>query len=116
MLVRGGASAVGTAAIQLAVAAGARVIAVAGGPEKTDVCRRLGAELAIDHTTDDLFDAVMDHTDGRGADVAFDVVGGADGREPVGTVVLEPEVEPLAGPEPGRGAGQPDGPAARQPA
>ena len=76
LLVRGGASAVGTAAIQLGVAAGAHVIAVAGGPQKAQLCRDLGAERAVDHQTEDLFDAVMDHTAGRGADVIFDPIGG----------------------------------------
>src|SRR3954454_21662577 len=68
VVVRGGASAVGTAAIQLAVAAGARVLAIAGGPEKGALCRDLGAARAIDHTTEDVFEVVMDETDDRGAD------------------------------------------------
>jgi NADPH:quinone reductase len=76
VLVRAGASAVGTAAIQIAVAAGAHVLAVAGGPDKVKLCLGLGAERAIDHTTDDVFDAVMEHTDGDGADVIYDPVGG----------------------------------------
>jgi NADPH:quinone reductase len=76
VLVRAGASAVGTAAIQIAVAAGAHVLAVAGGPDKAMLCLGLGAERAIDHTTDDVFDAVMEHTDGDGADVIYDPVGG----------------------------------------
>ncbi|MGY4868485.1 zinc-binding dehydrogenase [Mycolicibacterium elephantis] len=75
LLVVGGASAVGTAAIQLGIAAGADVLAVAGGPEKVTLCEELGA-TGIDHTAADLFDAVIAHTDGHGADVAFDVVGG----------------------------------------
>ncbi|MGV0716696.1 zinc-binding dehydrogenase [Mycolicibacterium sp. XJ662] len=75
LLVVGGASAVGTAAIQLGVAAGAQVLAVAGGPEKVKVCEALGA-TGVDHTAADLFDAVIAHTGGHGADVAFDVVGG----------------------------------------
>ncbi|WP_235632078.1 zinc-binding dehydrogenase [Mycolicibacterium rutilum] len=75
LLVVGGASAVGTAAIQLGVALGADVLAVAGGAEKVRVCEELGA-TGIDHTAADLFDAVLAHTDGHGADVAFDVVGG----------------------------------------
>ena len=78
LLVVGGASALGTAAIQLGVAAGARVIAVAGGPEKGKLCEKLGAELAIDHTSDDVFARVMDHTGDRGADVVCDFVGGAN--------------------------------------
>lgn len=76
VLVRGGSSAVGTAAIQLAKAAGARVIAVAGGPEKGQVCRDLGADVVLDHGTDDVFEAVMDDTADRGADVIFDPIGG----------------------------------------
>jgi NADPH2:quinone reductase len=84
LLVVGGASAVGTAVIQLGVAAGARVIAVAGGAAKAARCRELGAELAIDHSSEDVFDAVMAHTGGRGADVACDMVGGA-GTEAIWT-------------------------------
>jgi NADPH2:quinone reductase len=76
VVVRGGASAVGTAAIQLAVAAGARVIAVAGGPEKAQLCRDLGAERAIDQDTESVFDVVMDETGERGAEVIFDPIGG----------------------------------------
>jgi NADPH2:quinone reductase len=76
LLVVGGASAVGTAAIQLGVAAGADVIATAGGREKGLLCQDLGAKLAIDSTSDDVFDSVMAHTDGHGADVVCDLVGG----------------------------------------
>jgi NADPH2:quinone reductase len=77
LLVVGGATAVGTAAIQLGVAAGAHVMAVAGGAEKGELCRSLGAELAIDRDADDVFDAVMAHTGEHGADVCVDMVGGA---------------------------------------
>ncbi len=76
VVVRGGASAVGTAAIQLAFAAGARVIALAGGPEKAALCTELGAHRAVDHTAEDAFDVVMDETSDRGADVIFDPIGG----------------------------------------
>lgn len=76
LLVVGGAGAVGTAAIQLGVAAGARVIATAGGRDKGELCRSLGADVAVDTTAEDVFDRVMTHTDGRGADVACDMVGG----------------------------------------
>jgi len=75
LLVVGGASAVGTAMIQLGVAAGAEVIAIAGGPEKGRLCEKLGA-TAIDYTTDDIFDRVIALTDGRGADVVVDLIGG----------------------------------------
>jgi NADPH:quinone reductase len=75
VLVVGGASAVGTAMIQLGVAAGAEVLAIAGGPEKALLCKELGA-TPIDHTTDDIFDRVMALTDNRGAEVVVDLIGG----------------------------------------
>src|SRR5262249_6263642 len=75
LLVVGGASAVGTAMVQLGTAAGADVIAIAGGPEKARLCEELGA-AAIDHTTDDIFDRVMMLTGGRGAQVVVDLIGG----------------------------------------
>ena len=65
LLVVGGASAVGTAVIQLGTAADAQVIAIAGGLEKARLCEELGA-AAIDHTTDDIFDRVMALTHDRG--------------------------------------------------
>ena len=75
LLVVGGASAVGTAMVQLGTAAGADVFAIAGGPEKARLCEELGA-AAIDHTRDDIFDRVMMLTDGRGAQVVVDLIGG----------------------------------------
>ena len=76
VMVVGAASGVGTAAVQLAVAAGANVIAVAGGPDKGKYCIGLGASTSIDYLSEDIFDRVMDHTGGRGAEVVFDLVGG----------------------------------------
>jgi NADPH:quinone reductase len=76
VLVHAAAGGVGSAAVQLAVAAGARVIATAGGEEKLDVARRLGADVAIDYRKESFVDAVFDATDGRGVDVCFDGVGG----------------------------------------
>ena len=76
LLVHAGAGGVGSAAIQLGVAAGARVFATAGGPEKLALCRKLGAELAIDYREEDFARAVLDATDGAGADVIYDPVGG----------------------------------------
>jgi len=86
LLVVGGASAVGTAVIQLGVAAGAQVIALAGGADKGRVCKQLGAEASIDYTSDDVFDRVMALTDGRGADVVADMIGG-DRTETIWTCV-----------------------------
>ena len=76
LLVHAGAGGVGSAAIQIGLAAGARVIATAGGPEKVEVCRKLGVHLAVDYREHDFVDAVKEFTDGRGADVVYDPVGG----------------------------------------
>ena len=77
LLVHGGSSGIGTTAIMLGKAFGARVIVTVGSPDKADVCRRLGADLAIDYKTADFVAAVKEATDGRGADVILDMVGGA---------------------------------------
>jgi NADPH2:quinone reductase len=76
LLVHAGAGGVGSAAIQLGIAAGARVLATAGGAEKVDICRSLGAEVAIDYSAGDFVSAVKAATDGLGADVIYDSVGG----------------------------------------
>jgi NADPH2:quinone reductase len=76
LLVFGGAGGTGTAAIQLGRALGGRVIAVAGGEEKAEVCRRCGAEVVIDHSEVDVVAAVREATGRRGADVIYDPVGG----------------------------------------
>ncbi len=75
-LVHGGSSGIGTTAIQLAHAFGARVFATAGGPEKCAACQRLGAERAIDYNREDFVAVLAEATDGRGADVILDMVGG----------------------------------------
>lgn len=76
LLVHAGAGGVGSAAVQLGKAAGARVIATAGGSAKLDLCRRLGADLAIDYRAGDFVAPVLEFTGGRGADVVVDSVGG----------------------------------------
>lgn len=76
LLVHGGASGIGTTAIQLARAFGARVAATAGSREKCAACERLGAERAIDYRTEDFVAAVREITADRGADVVLDIVGG----------------------------------------
>ncbi len=76
LLVHAGAGGVGSAAIQLGVAAGAEVIATAGGAKKCQVCLELGAKHAIDYRTEDFSAAVRQATHGRGADVIYDPVGG----------------------------------------
>jgi putative PIG3 family NAD(P)H quinone oxidoreductase len=76
ILVHGGTSGIGTTAIQLARAFGARVFATAGSAEKCAACERIGAERAIDYKETDFVAAVRDLTDGRGVDVILDMVGG----------------------------------------
>ncbi|MCO1616181.1 zinc-binding dehydrogenase [Micromonospora sp. CPM1] len=76
VLVHAGAGGVGIATIQLAVARGARVLATAGGPAKTAICRDHGAAVAIDYTAADFVPAVLAATGGRGVDVVVDPVGG----------------------------------------
>ena len=77
LLVTGASGGVGSAAIQLGLAAGARVIAVAGGADKVAACESLGADAVIDHReVDDLVERVRELTDGKGVDVAYDPVGG----------------------------------------
>jgi NADPH2:quinone reductase len=76
VLIHAAAGGVGSAAVQLATQAGARVIATAGSAEKVESCRSLGAAVAVNYRETDFVDAVLDATDGRGVDVAFDSVGG----------------------------------------
>lgn len=76
LLVHGGSSGIGTTAIQLAVARGARVFATAGNEQKVEACRRLGASLAMNYRTTDWVAQSRDATGGRGVDVVLDMVGG----------------------------------------
>jgi NADPH2:quinone reductase len=76
LLVHGGSSGIGTVAIQLAKAFGARVIATAGSGEKCDACRRLGADVAINYKTEDFVPLTKGATGGAGAEVVLDMVGG----------------------------------------
>jgi len=87
LLVHGGTSGIGTTAIGLARATGSPVFATAGTPAKVARCLDLGADLAVDYRRQDFVAAVRDATDGAGADVVLDVVGGS---------YLERNVEVLA--------------------
>jgi putative PIG3 family NAD(P)H quinone oxidoreductase len=75
-LVHGGASGIGTTAIQMAHVLGARVFATAGSAEKCSACLSLGAERAFDRTREDFVEGVREATAGRGVDVILDMVGG----------------------------------------
>jgi NADPH2:quinone reductase len=76
LLIHGGSSGIGTAAIQLARAFGARVITTAGSEEKCEACRRLGADVAINYKTEDFVAATKAATGEKGAEVIVDMVGG----------------------------------------
>ena len=75
LLVHGGSSGIGTMAIQLAKAFGARVACTAGSAEKLARCRALGADIAVNYRTEDFVAVVKETTDGAGADVILDIMG-----------------------------------------
>lgn len=77
LLIHGGSSGIGTAAIQLARQFGARAIVTVGSDEKCEACRRLGADPAINYKTQDFVAVTKDATGGKGADVILDIVGGS---------------------------------------
>ncbi|WP_018387705.1 NAD(P)H-quinone oxidoreductase [Ancylobacter sp. FA202] len=76
-LVHGGTSGIGTTAIQLAKAFGATVFTTAGSAEKCEVCRQLGADVAIDYKTEDFVAVLKEKTGGKGVNVILDMVGGS---------------------------------------
>jgi NADPH2:quinone reductase len=76
LLIHGGSSGIGTAAIQLAKAFGARVITTAGSQEKCEACRKLGADVAVNYKTEDFVTATKTATGDKGAEVIVDMVGG----------------------------------------
>ena len=87
LLVHGGGSGIGTASIQLAVEAGARVLVTAGSPEKCERCLELGAALAVDYREQDFAQEVARVTDGAGVEVILDSIGAG---------YLEPNLASLA--------------------
>jgi len=95
-LVHGGSSGIGTTAIQLARAFGARVFATAGSPEKCAVCRDLGAERAIDYRQEDFVAILKEATQGRGVDVILDMVGGPYVEKNLRSLALEGRLVQIA--------------------
>jgi putative PIG3 family NAD(P)H quinone oxidoreductase len=75
LLVHGGASGIGTTAIQVGTALGARVIATAGSDRKLELCRSLGADVTVNYRDADFVEAVKEATEGAGVDVILDIVG-----------------------------------------
>jgi NADPH2:quinone reductase len=89
LLVHAAAGGVGSGAIQLGKAAGARVIGVTGGPEKAAVAQKLGADVVVDRHREDFVAVVKDVTGGRGADVVYDSVGGEAFRRSTKCIAFE---------------------------
>jgi NADPH2:quinone reductase len=89
LLVLGAAGGSGATAVQLGGALGARVLAVAAGAEKLEVCRRLGADVVIDRMTGSVPDAVLAATGGRGVDAVYDPVGGPVADATVGCLARD---------------------------
>jgi putative PIG3 family NAD(P)H quinone oxidoreductase len=77
VLIHGGTSGIGTTAIQLAAARGARVYATAGSDDKARACERLGAARGINYRTEDYVEVMRAETDGKGVDVILDMVAGS---------------------------------------
>ena len=75
LLVHGGASGIGTTAIQLGAALGARVLATVGSAAKAERCRELGAHVAINYREEDFVEVAREYTDGDGVDVILDIIG-----------------------------------------
>ncbi len=94
LLVHGGASGIGTHAIQIAHALGATVAATAGSPAKLDLCREFGADIVISYRDDDFVNRIREATGGAGADVILDIMGAAyldrnlDALAPDGRLVI----------------------------
>lgn len=89
LLVHAAAGGVGSAAVQLGKAAGARVIGVVGGPDKAQVARDLGTDIVIDRHSEDFVAVVKEATGGRGADVVYDPVGGEAFRRSTKCIAFE---------------------------
>ena len=92
LLVHAAAGGVGSAAVQLGKAAGARVIGVVAGPAKAEVACRLGADVVVDRHEQDFVEIVQAETGGRGADVVYDPVGGDTYRRSTKCIAFEGRV------------------------
>ncbi|HKT81304.1 MAG TPA: NAD(P)H-quinone oxidoreductase [Vicinamibacterales bacterium] len=89
VLIHGGSSGIGTTAIQLAHALGARVFTTAGSDEKCQACRELGADLAVNYRTQDFVKTVREATGGVGVNLIIDIIGGDYLQRNIETLALE---------------------------
>jgi putative PIG3 family NAD(P)H quinone oxidoreductase len=96
VLIHGGTSGIGVAAIQMARAFGARVFATAGGAEKAATCERLGAERGIDYRAEDFVAVVKDLTAKHGADIVLDMVGGDYAPRNVAVAAIDGRIVSIA--------------------
>ena len=96
LLVHGGTSGIGTTAIQLATALGAKVFATAGSPEKARMCEKLGAARGIDYRTEDFVEVIKQATDGRGVDVILDMVAGSYVQRNIEAAAVEGRIVVIA--------------------
>ena len=96
LLVHGGSSGIGTTAIMLGKAFAARVIVTAGSAQKCAACRELGADVAINYHETDFVEATLRATDGKGADVILDMVGGAYLTRDAAAAALEGRIALIA--------------------
>jgi putative PIG3 family NAD(P)H quinone oxidoreductase len=101
LLVHGGSSGIGSTAIQLAKAFGAKVIATAGSAAKCAFCRTLGADCAINYKTQDFLAEAKAFTQGRGVDVVLDMVGGSYFARNLSALALEGRLVQIAATEGG---------------
>lgn len=89
VLIHGGSSGIGTVAIQLTTAMGARAFATAGSPDKVDACVKLGAQRGIDYRSEDFVAVVKEETGGRGVDVILDIIGGSYVRRNLDAMAID---------------------------
>jgi NADPH2:quinone reductase len=96
ILIHGGSSGIGVAAIQMAKAVGARVLATAGTAEKCAACMKLGADRAVDYKREDFLEVVKSETKGKGADVILDMVGGSYFERNIAALAIEGRLAVIA--------------------
>ena len=89
VLIHGGSSGIGTTAIQLAKAFGARIFTTAGSLEKCQACEKLGADVAIEYKREDFAEVIREKTSGRGVDVILDMVGGDYMQRNINSLAVE---------------------------
>jgi NADPH2:quinone reductase len=96
VLIHGGTSGIGTTAIQLATAFGAKVFATAGSPAKARVCEELGAVRGIDYHAEDFVEVIKQATEGRGVDIILDMVAGSYVQRNIEAAAIESRIVVIA--------------------